>query len=132
MPRPPHSSHNPRLPRPVDMKLLIVDDHALMRRVIRRVVNDLVSDVEECGDGSEALAAYHQHRPDWVVMDIEMSPMDGISATREILKTFPTAKIVIVSKHDDEQIREAARAAGACGYVLKENLLAIRELLEKL
>jgi len=54
------------------------------------------------------------------------------TATREILKAFPAAKIVIVSEHDDEQIREAARAAGACGYVLKENLLAIRELLEKL
>src|SRR5262245_35193171 len=114
------------------MKLLIVDDHALTRRVIRRVVNDLVSDVEECGDGSEALAAYYHHRPDWVVMDIEMATVDGISATREILKVFPAAKIVIVSKHDDEQIREAAQAAGACGYVLKENLLAIRELLEKL
>jgi len=67
------------------MKLLIVDDHALMRRLIRRLVNDLVTDVEECGDGSEALAAYNQHRPDWVVMDIEMSPIDGITATRESL-----------------------------------------------
>ena len=114
------------------MKLLIIDDHSLMRRVIRRVVSDLVSDVEECGDGAEALAAYNQHRPDWVVMDIEMSRMDGITATREILKAFPAARVVIVSKHDDEQIQEAARAAGACGYVLKENLLAIRALLEKL
>ena len=112
--------------------MLIIDDHSLMRRVIRRVVSDLVSDVEECGDGAEALAAYHQHRPDWVVMDIEMSRMDGITATREILKAFPAARVVIVSKHDDEQIREAARAAGACGYVLKENLLGIRALLEKL
>src|ERR1044072_6233252 len=112
------------------MQLFIVDDHALMRRMTRRVLSDLVSDVEECGDGSAALAAYHQHRPDWVVMEIEMSPMDGITATREILNAFPVAKIVIVSKHDDEQIREAARTAGACGYVLKENLLAIRELLE--
>jgi two-component system, NarL family, response regulator DegU len=112
------------------MKLLIIDDHSLMRRLIRRVVCDLVSDVEECGDGSEALAAYHQYRPDWVVMDIEMSRMDGITATREILEAFPAARIVIVSKHDDEHIREAAQAAGACGYVLKENLLAIRTLLE--
>lgn len=114
------------------MKLLIIDDYAAMRRLIGRVVNDLVSDIEECSDGAEALAAYTQYQPDWVLMDIEMSCMDGITATREILLAFPSAKVVIVTKHNDEQIREAARKAGACGYVLKENLIAIRELLGKL
>ena len=111
------------------MTLLIVDDHSAMRRMIGKVVSDMVSDIEECGDGAEALAAYTRCRPDWVLMDIEMSRMDGITATREILLCFPGAKVVIVSKHNDEQIREAARKAGACGYVLKENLIAIRELL---
>lgn len=114
------------------MKLLIVDDYAAMRRLIGRVVNDLVGDIEECSDGAEALAAYTQYRPDCVLMDIEMSRIDGLTATREILLTFPSAKVVIVTKHDDEQLREAAREAGACGYVLKENLIAIRELLGKL
>ena len=116
----------------IQMKLLIVDDHVAMRRMIGRVVNDMVSDIEECGDGSEAVAAYTKYRPDGVLMDIEMSCVDGITATREILIAFPSAKVVIVSKHDDQQIREAARKAGACGYVLKENLMAIRELLRKL
>jgi len=111
------------------MKLLIVDDHSAMRRMIGKVVSDMVSDIEECGDGAEALAAYDKSRPDWVLMDIEMSRLDGITATQEILLAFPGAKIVIVSKHDDEQLREAARIAGACGYVLKENLIAIREVL---
>ena len=114
------------------MRLLIVDDHPAMRRMIGRVVNDIVSDIEECSDGAEALAAYTRCRPDWVLMDIEMSRMDGITATREILIAFPSAKVVIVSKHDDQQIREAARKAGACGYVLKDNLMAIREMLGKL
>jgi DNA-binding NarL/FixJ family response regulator len=100
--------------------------------MIRRVVNDLASDVEECDDGSEVLAAYARSRPDWVLMDIEMRRMDGITATREIVMAFPAAKVVIVSKHDDEQMREAAREAGACGYVLKDNLLAVRQLLGKL
>jgi DNA-binding NarL/FixJ family response regulator len=102
-----------------------------MRRLIGRVVNDLLSDIKECSDGSEALAAYIQYRPDCVLMDIEISQMDGITAMREILLAFPSAKVVIVTKHDDEQFREAARKAGACGYVLKENLIAIRELLGK-
>ena len=114
------------------MKLLIVDDHVAMRRMIGRVVNDMASDIEECGDGSEALAAYTQYRPDCVLMDIEMSRVDGITATREILMAFPGAKVVIVTKHDDQQLREEALKAGACGYVLKDNLIAIRELLGKL
>lgn len=114
------------------MKLLIVDDYADMRRLIGRVVNDLVSDIKECSDSEEALAAYTQYQPDCVLMDIEMGRMDGLTATREILLAFPGAKVVIVSKHDDEQLRAAARKAGACGYVLKENLIAIRELLGKL
>lgn len=111
------------------MKLLIVDDHSAMRRMIGKVVCDLVSEIEECSDGAEALAAYRRCLPDLVLMDIEMGQVDGITATREILLSFPGARVVIVSKHDDDQIREAARKAGACGYVLKENLIAIRELL---
>ena len=114
------------------MKLLIVDDHTAMRRMIRRVVNDLVSDVEECDDGSEALPTYARFRPDWVLMDIEMSRMDGITATREILMAYPDAKVVIVSKHNDVEIRAVARQAGACGYVLKENLMVVRKLLGNL
>ena len=88
----------------------------------------MVSEIEECGDGAEALDAYHRCLPDWVLMDIEMDRIDGIIATREILLSYPRARVVIVSKCDDDQTREAARRAGACGYVLKENLMAIREL----
>jgi two-component system response regulator DegU len=113
------------------MRLLIVDDHAAMRRLLGRVVNDLFTAVEECDDGADALAAYEQHRPDWVFMDIEMKRTDGLTATRDLVLAFPDARVVIVSKHDDEQLRAAARTAGACGYVLKENLIAVRELLEK-
>ena len=113
------------------MRLLIVDDHAAMRRLLSRIVNDLCSVVVECEDGADALAAYERHRPDWVLMDIEMSRMDGITATRDIRQIFPEARIVIVSKHDDKQLQAAARTAGACGYVLKDNLIAVRELLER-
>jgi two-component system response regulator DegU len=114
------------------MKLLIVDDHAATRRLIGKVVHDLFSVVAECDEGADALAAYEQLQPDWVLMDIEMNRMDGLTATRNIVHAFPDAKIVIVSKHSGEPFREAAREAGACGYVLKENLMAIREVLERL
>lgn len=65
-------------------------------------------------------------------MDIEMLRMDGIAATREIMAACPEAKVAIVSRHNDEQTRDAARQAGACGYVLKDNLLALRELISEI
>jgi DNA-binding NarL/FixJ family response regulator len=113
------------------MRLLIVDDHPAMRRLLGRVVADLFSAVAECADGADALAAYARHRPDWVFMDIEMSRTDGLTATRDSMHAFPDAKVLVVSKHDDEQLRAAARNAGARGYVLKENLFAVRALLGK-
>ena len=111
------------------MTLLIVDDNAAVRRMIRRVIVDLVSDIRECADGAGAVAAYGKLQPDVVLMDIEMSGVDGITATRQIVSAFPNARVIIVTEHSDEPIRAAAREAGACGYVLKENLLELRELL---
>jgi DNA-binding NarL/FixJ family response regulator len=62
-------------------------------------------------------------------MDIEMPIMDGVTATRCIIEADPSAQVIIVTNHDHPSLREAARDAGAVGYALKENLLAIRELI---
>jgi DNA-binding NarL/FixJ family response regulator len=62
-------------------------------------------------------------------MDIEMPTMDGVTATRRIIAADPSAQIIILTNHDHPSLREAARCAGACGYALKENLLAVRELI---
>lgn len=113
------------------MMLLIEDDNPAVRRLIGKIVADLVDAIRECADGAEALAAYRQCQPDLTLMDIEMNRMDGLTAMREIVAAYPQANIVIVSRHGDEQTQEAARAAGACGYVLKENLLALRELINQ-
>lgn len=110
------------------MKLLIIDDNPRMRRLIRSVVAGVAAQVFECGDGDEAPAAYARHRPDWVLMDIRMGSTDGITATRKILTDDPQARIVIVTDYDDAALREAAREAGACEYVVKENLLDLRRL----
>jgi CheY-like chemotaxis protein len=109
--------------------LMVVEDNAEMRRVIRRMLAGIATEIVECADGSQALAAYALSRPDWVLMDIEMSGVDGIAATREITTAFPEAHVVIVTGHGDEPLRAAAREAGACGYVLKENLLEVRHLV---
>lgn len=112
------------------MRLLIVDDNHHMRRLIKDIVGDLAEAVFECGDGSEALQAYRAQQPDWVLMDIEMKTLDGISATRQIKAAFPDARIAILTEYDNADWREAAEGAGACEYVLKENLIEVRRILQ--
>ena len=115
------------------MTVLIVEDNAEMRRLLKSIVRDLVESAYECSDGAEALAAYSAHHldgADWVLMDIEMKTMDGITATQQILAVHPAAKVIIVTNHDHAEWRAAAQAAGASGYVLKENLFELRGLLQ--
>ena len=107
---------------------MIVDDNAQVRRVIRRICQDFADRFCECADGAEALAVYRTEQPDWVVMDVSMEAMDGLTATRQILAAFPTARIVIATRFDDAQMRDAARQAGACGFILKDNLLELRTI----
>jgi len=109
------------------MSFLIVDDNAVMRRTIGFVVRDMTDGIIECADGAAAFSAYQKHLPEWVLMDIEMPLMDGLTATREICAAYPKAHIVIITKH--EEMREAAREAGAYGFVTKENLLELREFV---
>ena len=111
------------------MKLLIVEDNASMRQLICSLVSDLAGCIHECSDGAQALAAYTEHRPDWVLMDIKMAEVDGIVATRQIKAAFPEANILIITDYDDARLRETARLAGARDYVVKENLLEARRIL---
>jgi CheY-like chemotaxis protein len=112
------------------MKLLIVDDNPGVRHVIRSLVAKVADEIRECGDGADALALYNLHRPDFVLIAIPMSTMDGIAATRQIRAADPAARIIMVTNYDQPDLREAARQAGACGYVLKENLLELVDWLE--
>ena len=112
------------------MKLLIVEDNAGMRRLIKAVIANAGDAVYELSDGAGALDAYTEHRPDWVLMDVKMPHVDGIVAARQIKAAFPEARIIIVSQYNDPEIRESARQAGADAYVLKDQLLTIRRILD--
>ena len=117
------------------MKLLIVEDNSQMRQMIRAVVADLAEAIAECGDGDEAVAAYaaqQYSQDDRVLMDLQMPRVGGLEATRRIRAAFPDAQIIIVTQHDDPHWRAAATRAGAVGYVLKENLLELRQMLKTL
>jgi CheY-like chemotaxis protein len=112
-------------------RVLIADDDDNMREMIKRMIRDLVDRFFECSDGRQALGAYAMYRPDWVLMDIRMEGMDGLTATQQITTAWPCARVVIVTSYNDSSLRKAALRAGAREYVLKENLLELRSILEK-
>jgi DNA-binding NarL/FixJ family response regulator len=104
------------------MDVLIIDDNATARGQIRTIVEALTDAVHECSDGDQARDAYLQYRPDYVLMDLSMARVGGLAATRQIMAVDDAARVIIVTHHDEADLREASRAAGAYGYVLKENL----------
>ncbi len=110
-------------------RILIADDNACMRQMLRQTVAGLASAVDEASDGAEAVRLYTAHQPDWVLMDLRMEPMNGLQATAQILGCFPEARIIIVSQYDDPELRAEAARAGACAYVLKENLDQLTAIL---
>jgi len=115
------------------IRVLLVDDHKLLREGIEAMlcgVNDVVV-VGGAPDGRAALDLVRTLKPDVVVMDIGMTEMNGIEATRSIRAEFPDVRVVALSTHTDARYVLHMLDAGACGYVLKigahdELLRAIR------
>ena len=104
--------------------VLLVDDHALVRRGFRRMLEDDVAlaVVGEASNGEEAVARFSDLRPAVVVMDSAMPGLSGIAATRAILASHPDARILMLSMHSEETLVRQALDAGARGYVLKSAL----------
>ncbi len=114
------------------MLLLVVDDNARMRASIKRYLSERISDqhtIREAADGAEAIAMYERLRPDWVLMDVAMEPIDGLTASRTILRSHADARIIILTNYDDPGYRKAARKAGTKAFVLKDNLSDVASML---
>jgi len=103
------------------IRILAVDDHALLRRGLTAVVNaepDMKL-VAEASNGEEAIEKFRIHRPDVTLMDLQMSGLNGIEATNRILSEFPDARIIVLTTYSgDAQVLRALRA-GARAYLLK-------------
>jgi DNA-binding NarL/FixJ family response regulator len=102
------------------MRILLADDHAVLRDGIRRGLESGGEEVVgEAENGEAAVALAEQLRPDVVLMDLTMPVVDGIEATRRITAALPEVKVVVLSMHDDAQRTRAAIGAGAVGYLTK-------------
>ena len=110
-------------------KILIADDDVRVRRMLQQIVAGLTNEVCEASDGGEAIAVCAEERPDWVLMDVRMKPIDGLRATAVIKARFPDTRVVIVSQYDDAGLRTEAARVGACAYVLKDNLHELTRIL---
>ena len=114
------------------MTVLIVEDNAGIRRLLRRALVEVASAIWECADGSDALAAYEEYRPDIVLMDVRMPRVDGLTATRQIQNFDPSARVIVVTDYEDEDLRTAAFEAGACKYVRKSEISELPEIVSSL
>ena len=106
---------------PDKISVLLVDDHSLVRRGFRRILEDEpdITVAGEAGDGLQAIKLADDLRPKVIVMDCAMPEMNGLEATRQILAKHPQSLVLMLSMHPEETLVRQALEAGARGYVLK-------------
>jgi len=108
---------------------MIVDDNLDMLKLIQQEVCSEQDIIVECSDGEDAITAYSKHLPDFVLMDIKMNKINGITATKMIVDKFPDARIIIITNYDTTIFRNVAKKAGAIAFVSKENLFEVKDYL---
>ncbi len=103
------------------IRVVIVDDHALVRTGLETILL-LFDDIElvaQADSGAEAIRLCEEAQPDVVLMDLVMPGMDGVVATREILRLCPTTRVLVLTSFSEEALIESALNAGAIGYLMK-------------
>ena len=105
------------------IRILLVDDHAILRAGLRAILNAEadIEVVDEAGDGKEAVAKAEKLRPDVALMDISMPVMDGLEATSRIQQSCPEVKVLVLTVHDNEEYLFQVLEAGGSGYVVKKS-----------
>ena len=109
---------------------MIVDDNKRMREVIKDTLSVIPCSFIECSNGRDAIDSYDRSLPDWVLMDVMMKPMSGITALSEIKKQHPDAKVIMVTNSVEEEVRNASFKVGAAAFVQKESLSLLPDLIK--
>jgi DNA-binding NarL/FixJ family response regulator len=115
-------------------RILLADDHAMVLDGLRRIFDEDYEILDAVTDGHALVDAYRRHRPDAAIVDISMPGLNGIDAMRKILASDPTARLIMLTMHNDHEYAAAALRDGARGYVIKaaaadELVLALRSVL---
>jgi DNA-binding NarL/FixJ family response regulator len=108
------------------IRVLLADDHPIVRAGIRETLKEIpgVEVVGEASDGREAINLVKSARPDVVFMDFSMPGLNGLEATERIIKASPEVRVIILSRHDNEEYYWRALKMGASGYLLKNAVIA--------
>ncbi|MGA9722962.1 MAG: response regulator transcription factor, partial [Candidatus Binatus sp.] len=102
------------------IRVLLADDHRIVREALRMVLATECEVIAEAADGEQAVAIAAQLKPEVVVMDVAMRGIGGIAAARRIAKETPACKVLVLSQYDDEEyVLEALGDAGCAGYLVK-------------
>ncbi len=116
------------------VRIVLADDHVLVRQSLKSLLeHEGFQVVGEASDGQEALRLAESFQPDIAVMDISMPILNGLNAAREMSRSSPKTKTILLTQHDEDQYISEALDAGVKGYVLKNQvasdlLLAIRQV----
>ncbi len=113
-------------------KILVVEDDPRMRTLICESAARKGDVIYECYNGDIAVSCYGRLKPDVVLMDIELEGLDGLEATRKITVLDPEARVVIVTQYKSSAFQRAAQQAGAAGYVFKEDLKTLPNVIHSL
>jgi DNA-binding NarL/FixJ family response regulator len=117
-------------------KIMLVDDHPMMRAGLAQIINKQ-PDIQtccECGSAPEAFEVFHKFNPHLVLTDITLPGKNGIELIKDLLAVAPKLPILVISMHDETMYAERVLRAGARGYIMKESggenlLIAIRQVL---
>jgi DNA-binding NarL/FixJ family response regulator len=106
------------------VRILIADDHTLLRQGLRRILESRpdFTVVAEAGSGLETIELARQHQPDVAIIDVAMKELNGIEATAAVLRCSPRTAVLMLSMHSDERYVMRAVKAGARGYLLKDSV----------
>ena len=113
------------------MKLLIVDDHAETRSLIREFIGHLATEVYECANGEAAMRHCLDNLPDLITLDLRMGVVDGLAVLTFLRKVCPSVTVIVVTQYADEGLQALVKREGAARCFVKSDLTAVRDYVAR-